>query len=405
MKQHDYTLKALSALTFQQMRALGYSENTMIIYQRHYQAIVSFSNDLGEETVFSEQLMQSYLKHYCQSHSVETPNGKKRYRETQRFLNMMLDCAVHGVILRHRMRQKTPLEPFCTVFHAFEDFSKERGMSDGSYKRIIYVIEQLSFYLFQKGVTDFSVMTDEDVLGFAKTQLGYSKKTAAVSMYALRVFVFFLRKTGLNLAVTKDNIPTIRYVNRRHLPKIWSTDECHRILNSIERNTPTGKRDYAILMLAINLGMRTSDILALEFSNIDWNKNLICFHQKKTGIINTLQLDKDTGWAIIDYLKNGRPKNTQYCTIFLTHQAPFRPMNAFNSSLQKYLERADVHYTKGQMHSMHSLRHSLATRMLNQEIPISTIADVLGHINVNSSIDYLKIDIESMKTCALEVEI
>ncbi len=405
MKQHDYNLKDLSALTFQQMRVLGYSENTMTIYRRHYQAIVSFATPRGEETIFSEELMQSYLIDYCQSHCLDTPNGKKRYRETQRFLNMMLDCAVHGAILRHKMRKKTPPESFATFFCDFQIFARERGISDTSYRRIAYVIEQFSFYLFQKEISDFSEITNDNILDFAKTQLGYSKKTAAISMYALRVFVLFLRTTGLNLAVTKESIPTIRYVNRRHLPKIWSEAECQRILNAVERNNPTGKRDYAILMLAINLGMRTSDILALEFSDIDWNKKSISFQQKKTGVINTLHLDKDTGWAIIDYLKNGRPKSNQYHTIFLTHQAPFRPMNAFNSSLQKYLERADIHYTKGQMHSMHSLRHSLATRMLNQKVPVSTISDVLGHININSSVDYLSIDIESMKACALEVEI
>lgn len=404
MTQHNYTLKDLSALTFQQMRLLGYSESTMHIYQRHYQEIVSFSPSLGEETVFSEQFMQSYLAEYCHSHSLDTPNGIKRYRETQRLLNMMLDCAVHGVILRHKTRQKTPPESFTAVFHTFENFAKERGMSDASYRRIVYVIEQFAFCLFQKGKKDFSVITNEDILSFAKTQLGYSKKTTAVSMYALRVFVFFLRTTGLNPTVTKECIPTIKYVNRRHLPKIWSSEECRRILDAVERNNPTGKRDYAILMLAVNLGMRTSDILALEFCNIDWNRKLITFQQKKTGVTNTLQLDRETGWAIIDYLKNGRPSVSQYSTIFLTHQAPFRPMNAFNSSLQKYLERANIHYEKEQMHSMHSLRHSLATRMLNQEIPVSTISDILGHISIHSSVDYLAIDIESMKTCALEVE-
>lgn len=349
--------------------------------------------------------MQSYLGKYCHEHPEDTPNGRKRCREAQRFLSMMLDCSVHGVILRHKKPDKLPPEPFQNDLAQFEVFAMEKGLTESSYRRIYLVIRGLSFFLLQKGILDFSIVTDEDMLAFAKTLMGYSKKSLSVSMYALRVFIFYLNCSGRNPSLTKENIPSVRYVCRRHLPKVWSEDECRRILAAVDRNAPIGKRDYAVLMLAINLGMRTSDILALEFGNIDWEKGQIHFVQKKTGANNTLQLDKDTGWAIIDYLKNGRPDVKQYSTVFLRHKVPFCPMAAFDIVLQKYLERADVHYAPEQMHGMHSLRHSLATRMLRQEIPVSTIADILGHVNMNSSVDYLQIDIEGMRRCALEVEL
>ena len=405
MESNNCTLRHLSELTFKRMRELGYSEKTVKIYLRHYRNLVSYAAPAGEDAVFSEQLMLSYMDAYRHDHPENSGNGKRRCREAYRFLNMMLDCSVHGVILRHKVRYKKPPEVYREDISRFAVFARDRGLSSGSVDRMLFVVEQLAYFSSQKGIQSFSMLGEKDVLGFAKTQLGYAKKTAAAAMYALRVFIFFLNSSGINTSINKEMVPSVRYVSRRSLPKIWTEEECSRILKSVERNTPVGKRDYAILMAAINLGMRTSDIIALEFNDIDWGSGQIHFVQKKTGAVNTLTLDNDTGWAIIDYLKNGRPDINQYQNIFLKHVAPFMPMNECNSVLQKYLQRADIHCAPGQMHGMHSLRHSLATRMLKHEVPVSTIADILGHVNINSSMDYLGIDIEGMRKCALEVEL
>ena len=405
MEPNNCTLKHLSDLTFKQMRELGYSESTVKIYLRHYRNLVSYAVPSGEDTLFSEQLMLSYMNAYRHDHPEDSDNGKKRCGEVHRLLNMMLDCSVHGAIFRHKVRYKKPPKVYQEDLSLFAAFARDRGLSASSVNRILFVLEQLACFSFQKGILSFSALEEKDILGFAKTQLGYAKKTAASAMYALRVFIFFLNSSGINTSISKEMVPSIRYVSRRSLPKIWTEEECRRILNSVERNTPTGKRDYAILMIAINLGMRTSDITALKFNDIDWGSGQIHFIQKKTGTVNTLALDNDTGWAIIDYLKNGRPDINQYPNIFLKHAAPFMPMNECNSLLQKYLRRADIHRAPGQMHGMHSLRHSLATRMLLHEVPVSTIADILGHMNINSSMDYLGIDIEGMRQCSLEVEL
>ena len=405
MKPSNCTLRHLSDLTFKRMRELGYSENTIKIYLRHYRNLVSYATPAGEDAVFSEQLMLSYMNAYRHNHPEDSDNGKRRCREAYRFLNMMLDCSVHGVILRHKVRYKKPPEVYQEDISRFAVFARDRGLSSGSVDRMLFVVDQLAYFSSQKGIQSFSMLGEKDILGFAKTQLGYAKKTAAAAMYALRVFIFFLNSSGINTSINKEMVPSVRYVSRRSLPKIWSEEECRRILKSVERNTPVGKRDYAILMAAINLGMRTSDIIALKFSDIDWGSGQIHFVQQKTGALNTLTLDNDTGWAIIDYLKNGRPDINQYPNIFLKHTAPVIPLNECNSVLQKYLRRADVHCAPGQMHGMHSLRHSLATRMLQHEVPVGTIADILGHMSINSSVDYLEIDIEGMRKCALEVEL
>jgi site-specific recombinase XerD len=151
--------------------------------------------------------------------------------------------------------------------------------------------------------------------------------------------------------------------------------------------------------------MRTSDVLGLLLSDIDWHSKEIHFIQKKTGNACTVAFDEATGWAIIDYLKNGRPNIKQYPNVFLQARPPFIPMNSFNVCLQKYVERAGIHYKNNQLHGMHSLRHSLATRMLNNGTSAETISEVLGHINITSTVDYLQVNMDQLRRCALETEV
>ena len=81
-----------------------------------------------------------------------------------------------------------------------------------------------------------------------------------------------------------------------------------KLLAAIDRGNPSGKRDYAIILLVARLGIRVGDVNNLKFENIDWRTNSISFVQNKTGNRATLPLLKDVGWAIIDYVNNGRPK-------------------------------------------------------------------------------------------------
>ena len=187
---------------------------------------------------------------------------------------------------------------------------------------------------------------------------------------------------------------------------VWTAEDCTRLLETVERNAPLGKRDYAILMLAINLGMRQGDILNLKVQDINWKTSTVSFIQEKTGKRNTLYLDENTGWAIIDYLKNGRPPSEVYQNIFLRHSPPHVPMSNFYTILQRYLIRAGIKgKAENTTHGMHSLRHSLATRMLGEEIPVETISSILGHLDLKTSLDYLKIDLKHLRQCALETEV
>jgi integrase len=176
------------------------------------------------------------------------------------------------------------------------------------------------------------------------------------------------------------------------------------MLHSVDRGNPTGKRNYAILMLASKLGIRASDICNLAFENLKWETNTIEFIQKKTGKSAILPLLNDVGEAIIDYIKDGRPKSkTNY--VFLRHLTPVGPMRpaSLHIIVTEQLHIADIVIPDGKRHGTHSLRHSLAGALLDNNTPLPIITEILAHEDGDTTAAYLKIDLRHLRELSLEV--
>lgn len=173
----------------------------------------------------------------------------------------------------------------------------------------------------------------------------------------------------------------------------------------VDRGNPTGKRDYAMLIMTARLGLRVGDVRTLNFSSVDWAKKTISITQQKTGKFLELPLPDDVGWAIIDYLKNGRPKCDNNA-IFVSHTTPYDILNPIAGNLvAKYMRKAGIETPQNRTCGMHTLRHSLATGMLNEGVPLPTISSVLGHADITSTESYLRVDIPGLRKCALEVNL
>jgi site-specific recombinase XerD len=119
-----------------------------------------------------------------------------------------------------------------------------------------------------------------------------------------------------------------------------------------------------------------------------------------------LPLVQDVGWAVIDYLKYGRPKVGTPC-IFVRHLAPFLPFSEgdhLSQIIAKYMKLAHIPISSKKRLGMHSLRHTLASLLLENDTPLAIISDVLGHVSTESTAIYLKVDIKKLKECPLYLE-
>jgi integrase len=175
------------------------------------------------------------------------------------------------------------------------------------------------------------------------------------------------------------------------------------LLKSINRKSPCGKRDYAILLLAARLGMRAGDIRTLRLDSLRWDDERIEYTQGKTGRKTTLPLTEEVGTALIDYLLHGRPHSV-HREVFLRAKAPYRPLSpAMDRIIKGRCRDAKVKLPPGHA-GMHSLRHTLAQRLLSNETPLETIAGILGHTSLNATRVYAKVNLKQLRTAALDPE-
>lgn len=175
------------------------------------------------------------------------------------------------------------------------------------------------------------------------------------------------------------------------------------MLSVINHNTLIGKRDYAILLIALRLGLRSVDITNLTLAQLKWQRNTLEMVQQKTGRLLIVPLLADVGNAIIDYLLNGRPTSLEPY-VFLRNQAPFTKLSgntAVYHIVSGYMKKAGIRQDEGDRKGVHCLRHTVAARLLAAETPLPIISSVLGQADKNSARVYLSTDMEHLRSCAL----
>ncbi|MGH2930831.1 MAG: site-specific integrase, partial [Solirubrobacteraceae bacterium] len=246
---------------------------------------------------------------------------------------------------------------------------------------------------------------DGAVIGaFVMTLAGYQAKTVEHKLCAVRSLLRFAAAGGLTDPDVLEKVPAVKSSRQARVPSVWGPVDVAKILEAIDRANPSGKRDYAIVLLICRLGLRAVDVKRLRFGDLDWPSNRVSVVQAKTGRRVDLPLLKDVGWAIIDYIRHGRPA-CDSPRVFVRHTAPIGPFSDqdhLHQILVKHARVARVSLGEQRRHGMHSLRHTLATRLMEDGTPVEQIADILGHQSVESTGVYLKSSLGLLSRCALD---
>src|SRR5215469_10073057 len=183
-------------------------------------------------------------------------------------------------------------------------------------------------YLDETGTGDLTALGVRDVSGFLLRQRGLRRKTIAGMRSSLADFLAFLAAAGRAPQGLAGRLPPHRHLRHESEPHLWTAEEIRRLLAVIDRQSATGKRDYAMVLMTARLGLRISDLRQLELGELDWRAKTITIVQHKTGRPLSLPLLDDVGWAIIDYVRHGRPE-TACPKVFIKHRHPF---DAFGSA-------------------------------------------------------------------------
>jgi integrase/recombinase XerD len=262
-------------------------------------------------------------------------------------------------------------------------------------------------YLEEVGVDELTALGVRDVSGFFLRLRGLRRKTVAGMRSCLADFLRFLAATGRTPSNLADRLPPHRHVRHESEPHLWTVDEIRRVLAVIDRQSAIGKRDYAVILTTARLGLRISDLRRLELGDLDWRSKTISIVQEKTGRPLSLPLLDDVGWAIIDYVRDGRPE-TACGNVFVKHRHPFDAFGCAASiatRLSRHAARAGITFPPDEVRGMHSLRGALAVAMIGTGTSIPVVSAVLGHASSDTTqAYYLRFDVGRLRCCALDVE-
>ena len=383
---------------------LGYKASTMVWYRGCWRRLERFFASRGVQG-FSLDVAMAWVDQACGGFFDKEQAGTLKSTDVYLFrvAQMLDDFAVHGAVLRRYSRTVGKLSADQADTLARFQASLRAGDCAASTVRAYGTVagEFLAFTGRRGGLAGLDV----GVIGaFVATLAGYQAKTVEHKLCAVRSFLRFAGGDGLIDGTVLEALPAAKSSRQARIPSVWDPADVAKILQAVDRGNPCGKRDYAIILLITRLGLRGVDVKRLRFGDFDWPGNRLSVVQTKTGHRVQLPLLKDVGWAVIDYIRSGRPQSD--CPqVFIRHTAPIGPFSDqdhLHQILVKHARAAHVPVGEKRRHGMHSLRHTLATRLMEDGTPVEQIADILGHQSVASTGVYLKSSLGLLAKCALD---
>jgi site-specific recombinase XerD len=383
---------------------LGYKPSTMVWYRGCWRRLERFFASRGVQE-FSLDVAMAWVDQACGGFFDKEQAGTLKTTDVYLFrvAAMLDDFAVRGAVLRRYSRTVGKLTAGqAEVVSRFQAWLQGAGCAASTVRAYATVAgEFLGFTGRRGGLAGL----DAGVMGaFVATLAGYQAKTVEHKLCALRSLLRFAAGEGLVDVAVLETVPAAKSTRQARIPSVWDPAEVTKILQAIDRGNPCGKRDYATILLITRLGLRGVDVKRLRFADLDWPGNRLSMVQAKTGRRVVLPLLKDVGWAIIDYVQHGRPA-CDCPEVFVRHTAPIGPFSDqdhLHQILAKHARAAHVPLGEERRHGMHSLRHTLATRLLEDGTPVEQIADILGHQQVASTGAYLKSSLRLLAQCALD---
>lgn len=386
--------------TESEVKRLGYSVSSQKKYSKIWNKLKEYCEDKYDE--YTVDIGNQFLEdvfNISESYYLE-----KGHHDSYRSIMILNSYMCYGKIYTKYFIKKHNLNEFYqSIFDEYLNYCKTNNNSVKTIRYKNYAIKRFLLILSENGITDLNNITFDTVKKYLESLVNLSQNSIKIYMYSLRDFLRFLYSTKKTTNKLEYLVPSLKISKYPNIPSVWKKEDIKKMIDAIDTQNPIGKRDYAMLLLVAKLGIRVMDLKHLTVNNIDWKKKEINFIMSKTKQQISLPLPNDIGWAIIDYLKNGRPACDSK-VIFIRHVKPIGPFSDFDALsgiIRKYMNLAKIKIDDDDYHKkgMHSLRHSLATNLLKNNIQIDSISSILGHNNRSSVSYYLKVDTDKLIEC------
>jgi site-specific recombinase XerD len=339
-----------------------------------------------------EHVVKRYLRHRGGRQSIQPGD----WAALKRWLAVLRENgALAPVVL-------PPLTPHDEILNEFDAYLRsERGLAPKSIVRYLPVIRRFLHEACSGGAGDLRKISQEDVISYIERHArDLSPATGKAMCTSLRAFLRYLHHQGLNPRALAGCVPSMRRWKFSTLPTYLPAAQVQKCLDSCDRETVRGRRDYAILLLLAKLGLRADEVATLTLDDIDWRASELLVRAK--GRQRTrMPIPPDVGAAIVAYLRDGRPKSS--CRrLFVRTLAPhvgFSSGCAITMVAKAALDRAGI---RGTAHrGAHIFRHSLVTELLRSGATLSEIGQLLRHKSHDTTRIYAKVDIDALRTLSL----
>jgi site-specific recombinase XerD len=382
------------------MRDLQYSESTIRNYRyKDFSPIRKYHEEMGRH-YYSE----THVGEYVEIQRKRFQSGvitERRFRGVKRAARILSEYEQSGTLFWKRPKRmvlpnslyfKQTLELFLTHL--------SRTIAEGTINTIRSNTASFLRYVEDIGHKNFQAVSLRDIQLFLIKASKNNKRGMDNIIYALRRFWKYLKEIGftdLDAAVVlqKPSGPHIRI-----LP-CFTKEEVKALLLHSQDGSARGSRNHAILLLAAHTGLRLIDIVNLQLMDIDWPRKEINITQRKTGNMLTLPLDPDVGNAIATYILNFRPNN-EVPYVFLKTVAPYTKLSDVGTGaniIKPYLQKAGIAPAPGK--GFHAFRRSMGTWLIESGSDVPIVAQVLGHMNHDSSKRYISLHYSGLRNCSM----
>jgi len=392
------TLTSLIDDIMREMQRLQYNPGTIADFRIYARRFREYVLEYTDADIFTEEVGAKYLRERYGYPSDAVGALPPETANAVRCVRRIGEYKLFGALTRLRTSKAMSGRDWALgdtdVINAYLDAVQTADNSEATKKLRTHHVKLFYEFLGFCGINGIRNVNAKVISDYALSMQGGSLVYAKHRLATLKYYFRFLHKNGLCEQDLSFCVPSVKSPKNLNIPALWGKGEVELLLRSIDRGSPAGKRDYAIILLAVQLGLRLSDIANLKLENLRWEYDEIELVQHKTGNRIIHPLLKDVGWALIDYIQNARPKVGDP-SVFITINAPYTKMHpgSMGSIIQRCMSRCGITKQPGTVSGMHSLRHALARRLLEQGTPLPEVADIMGHTNYSSTSPYLKVDI------------
>ena len=329
--------------------------------------------------------VEDFLRH-------QRDEGRHRTQWSRPGLRCLLDVLSKlGVAIEEPARVSSPTD---VLLASFEDYLlAERGLAAGTARGYVSHARRFLAGLSPGGLAG---------VGAGDVTAAVLRESAAVSVSATQYFVAGLRaflrfcfvQAVLDVDLSQAALP-VTGRRRSALPRAIPAADTRALLDGCDRRSALGRRDYAVIITLLRLGLRAREVAALRLDDIDWRGGELVVRGKGARR-DRLPLPAEVGQAIASYLQRGRPSSDRR-EVFLVARAPFGPIAAgtVSSTVRRACRRAGVPEV-----GAHRLRHTVACEMVSAGVPLTQIAQVLRHQSLQTTATYARVDLDRLRLLA-----